>query len=344
MLIFSRMPVARVRALVRAQGMRPVRVGPDVVLTVGGDGTLLLAEHRYPGVPKLPVGRSKTSRTCGILDMDDGVRRLAAAWRAGRLETRAEMKLSASIVRGARERRLPDAMNDVVVRNRVQAHALRFSVSSGRRKWDGQIGDGVIVATPFGSTGYFESVTRTTFAAGIGLAFSNTVAPNAPAVLSARAVVEVRIEREDALVSIDTLERTWRMRRGDIVRRPASRACSRSSPRRPQPLLELAREEAHHFRACVAEIAREAQEDPRLRELLRIVREQALERDRLQCRADRDVLPRYLVDEREEVEQERVDGAFVHGCGAACALKRVSRVRAHSVRTGPERRGRGRKK
>lgn len=36
-------------------GMRVVGKGADVIVTLGGDGTLLLAERAFPGIPKVPA-------------------------------------------------------------------------------------------------------------------------------------------------------------------------------------------------------------------------------------------------------------------------------------------------
>ena len=49
-------------------------------------------------------------------------------------------------------------LNDFVLRNKNPYEAIRFTVN-GKEK----IGDGVVVSTPFGSTAYFNSITKKKF-------------------------------------------------------------------------------------------------------------------------------------------------------------------------------------
>ena len=39
---------------------------PDVIVSYGGDGTLLSAERKFPGIPKLPIRDSKVCKKCPI--------------------------------------------------------------------------------------------------------------------------------------------------------------------------------------------------------------------------------------------------------------------------------------
>lgn len=70
------------------------------------------------------------------------------------------------------------------------------------------IGDGVLVATPFGSTGYYRSITGGTFSEGLGVAFNNVHTPvDTPryVLLSEGGVVEVEmLESEHASSAVLT--------------------------------------------------------------------------------------------------------------------------------------------
>ncbi|MBD3345148.1 MAG: hypothetical protein GF401_08820 [Chitinivibrionales bacterium] len=94
--------------------------------------------------------------------------------------------------------------NEVVVRNADQRRALRFTL-----RFDGNagkeifIGDGIVAATPFGSTGYYHSVTGTRFGKGIGLAFNNCTISHDPVILNEKCSVELVVERSRACVTVD---------------------------------------------------------------------------------------------------------------------------------------------
>ena len=57
------------------------------------------------------------------------------------------------------------------------------------------VGDGVVVATPFGSTAYYRTITRGSFTEGLGLAFNNSTEHVDHVVLPASAEIRVRITR-----------------------------------------------------------------------------------------------------------------------------------------------------
>jgi len=65
------------------------------------------------------------------------------------------------------------------------------------------VGDGVVVATPFGSTAYYRSITRGIFHLGIGLAFNNSIEQVDHLVLGEDAHIRVRITRGPAVVVAD---------------------------------------------------------------------------------------------------------------------------------------------
>ncbi len=139
---------------------------PDVVVTVGGDGTLIGAERDFPGVPKLPLRDSNFCFHCSTLSNEEILKRLSY----GKMITKNYLKIQATI--GGKKFL---SLNDFVIRNKIQTAALRFNITVNREPvyHEPLIGDGVVIASPFGSTGYFFSITRTPFTSGIGLAFNN---------------------------------------------------------------------------------------------------------------------------------------------------------------------------
>lgn len=79
------------------------------------------------------------------------------------------------------------------------------------------IGDGVVAATPFGSTAYYHSITRTTFDQGIGIAFNNCTGTTEPLRLGDNARLDVRIVRSDAHLSVDNHPELFALSEGDTV-------------------------------------------------------------------------------------------------------------------------------
>ncbi len=143
------------------QGFEIVTNNPDVIISFGGDGTLLSSEREYPGIPKLPIRNSRFCNKC--LNHKDEV--LLESLRAGKLTLRQYSKLETKI-----SGKKLVALNDFVIRNQKPIHTIRFKIADGELL----IGDGIVISTPFGSSGYFKSITQKTFNNGFGLAFNNT--------------------------------------------------------------------------------------------------------------------------------------------------------------------------
>ena len=125
----------------------------DAVITIGGDGTVLFTIQNIPKqVPLLAVRAGLLGFLTEIdkADMEDGVEKLLS----GKYIIDERMRISSKI-NGSR---LPDALNEVVIHTSQVAKLRHFNI-----KVDGQLittmrADGVIFATPTGSTSYALSV------------------------------------------------------------------------------------------------------------------------------------------------------------------------------------------
>jgi len=126
----------------------------ELVVTVGGDGTLLRAVRiAVPlNVPVLGVNMGRLGFLTEVDTTPDGFARIARALRGEFVvEERVTLEVSVNGV-GAHF-----ALNDVVVRRGAQARMAPFGLSL-----DGELiadvpSDGLVVATPTGSTAYFLS-------------------------------------------------------------------------------------------------------------------------------------------------------------------------------------------
>lgn len=177
--------------LVKSLCFEIVTSNPDVIISYGGDGTLLTAERKYPGVPKLPLRDSLICNKCPAHKEEALLQGLLK----NRLQVQQYLKLQTSIAG-----QIIYALNDFVIRNTMPIHTIRFKVTPQDKLL---IGDGIVVATPFGSTGYFQSITRQTFIKGFGVAFNNTTEEVPPLILKEKEEVNFKLIRGKATLTFD---------------------------------------------------------------------------------------------------------------------------------------------
>ncbi|MDP3975054.1 MAG: hypothetical protein Q8P88_02085 [Candidatus Jorgensenbacteria bacterium] len=195
-------------ALVKG-GFEVVTETPDMVVSYGGDGTLMKAEHDFPGVPKLPLKGSRICKLCTPLSNEEVLRRVSE----GAYTIEELWKLTAT--QGGR---LLTALNDIIIHNSDARHAIRYTLTvNGRSIGSEIIGDGVVIATPFGSTGYYRSITDSFFEVGMGLAFNNSTEQSDHMVLREGSVVKISIVRGPAVVYADNQEDSFTLEDGEAV-------------------------------------------------------------------------------------------------------------------------------
>ena len=145
------------------------------VIVLGGDGTMLSAVHRFPGVPLLGLNLGSMGYLAAVdaPHFEDAIRALA----------KGEFVISQRSVLETRSNR---ALNEVVVTHDVSGHALALELmvdGTGATRFSA---DGLIVSTPTGSTAY-------SLAAGGPVLLPDTqsfvVTPVCPHALSSRPLV-----------------------------------------------------------------------------------------------------------------------------------------------------------
>jgi NAD kinase len=181
----------------------------DIIFSYGGDGTYLLCERKFPGIPKILIKKNKINKKCGSISVDKALRMLN--------ENRYSIKKNVKIELKVKNKTLV-AVNDIVIRNKLQYEALRFNLFINSRKI-GQtfIGDGLIISTPFGSGGYFSSCTRKTLSNGLGIAFNNTVEYARPLFINDNSEIKVKILRGEAYCSADNNHKMILLKKGGVV-------------------------------------------------------------------------------------------------------------------------------
>jgi NAD+ kinase len=127
------------------------RMAADVYVAVGGDGTILLTLH-HTDRPVLAVNAGGI----GFLSEVEPKYALNAVERILRGDFRVEER--AKVACQLDDQRLPDAANEVTVQSSQIAKLIKFRIEINGEVTDTLRGDGVIVATATGSTGYSLSV------------------------------------------------------------------------------------------------------------------------------------------------------------------------------------------
>jgi NAD+ kinase len=140
---------AALKALEERYANAPI-ADADVIVALGGDGFMLRAMHRHMSLKKPIYGMNKG--TVGFLLNTFAVEDLPA--RLARTETATLHPLRMKALREAGTEQEAIAINEVsLLRQTRQAAKIRISID-GRVRIDELICDGVMVATPAGSTAY----------------------------------------------------------------------------------------------------------------------------------------------------------------------------------------------
>ena len=178
----------------------------DAIVAIGGDGTVLSAaadavEHDIP-LCGVNVGRVGYLAEYEVGEVDD----LADALAAGTLEER-----SHSLIEVTTGTTSSVAVNDVVVEKVISQRIIEVAVTVDGRPLATYRTDGIIVATPLGSTAYSLSAGGPVVDPSLDALVVTPIAPHSlltrPVVLGPRAVVrmEVAVDRP-ARVNVDGRE------------------------------------------------------------------------------------------------------------------------------------------
>lgn len=182
----------------------------DLIIAVGGDGTMLHAASLTAGgdVPLLGVNRGRlgfltdVSPTEMLHSLDDIL--------AGNFSTDSRLLLHAEITYADGKKVAATALNDVVLQRRDTGRMLDFETRIAGRYVNTHMGDGLIAATPTGSTAYALSCGGPIIEPQLDTVVVVPICPHTlsdrPIVLSAAQDIEVTLlEREDtnAEISVD---------------------------------------------------------------------------------------------------------------------------------------------
>ncbi len=128
--------------------------GVDLIVAIGGDGTILFASRVAGdhGVPLLGVNRGRLGFLADVSpdEMIAGVDQILA----GNYTRDSRMKLAATLECADGTTKTGVGLNDIVLQRRETGRMVDFETRVGDHYVNTHAGDGLIVATPTGSTAY----------------------------------------------------------------------------------------------------------------------------------------------------------------------------------------------
>jgi NAD+ kinase len=193
----------------------------DLIVVLGGDGTLLSVARRADRrVPILGVNLGQLGFLTEVAEPET-LPMLARVLR-GDYECEQRMTLAASLERDGRVLRRFRALNDVVVSNGAMARIVQLSVTVDEWPLTSYRADGLIVATPTGSTAYSLSAGGPIVEPTVQVLLLSPISPhtlsNRPLVLRPEAVVRITIARpqQDVVLTVDGQE-SMPLAGGDVL-------------------------------------------------------------------------------------------------------------------------------
>ncbi len=200
----------------------PIQGPADLFVTLGGDGTILRTMQRAApaGVPVLGInlGRVGFLTEASPETWQDVLTRILTG--EGWIESRAMLRVT--LLRDAIPIAHEDALNDAVVSRGALARTVRLKTFIDGAELTRYVADGLILATPTGSTAYAYAIGGPILPPWLDNILLIPAAPHLslerPLVLGADAVIEVEVHTEiPGMLTVDG-RMEGELQNGDVVR------------------------------------------------------------------------------------------------------------------------------
>lgn len=138
----------------RKADFNTLRGKADIIITLGGDGTFLHTAHHFigTGIPLLGINIGKLGFLTE-LEISEIERAFNFLFQ-GNYEVERRMLLQAKVIREGREVYKSHALNDIVVNRGANSRMVNLKVFINNEIVNSYRADGIILATPTGSTAY----------------------------------------------------------------------------------------------------------------------------------------------------------------------------------------------
>ncbi len=209
--IVSLLDTTQVEEILNRLDFEIVEKNPDFVLVYGGDGTVLFSEQKFPSLPKLVIKKHRVRKTYEYTL--DYLSDLLEKIRNGEFKIQTEMKLT-----GIFENKKIEGLNEIQLHTIHPTNAVRFSLEVNKNRFEALIGDGVVIATPFGSEAYYSSTGGKSFSEGIGISFNNLYGTKIKDfVIGEESEIGIEIERGPAWMLADNNKSFAILNNGDVA-------------------------------------------------------------------------------------------------------------------------------
>jgi len=179
----------------------------DLVIAIGGDGTMIYASRltRESGTPILGINRGRLGFLADVTpeEMLTSVDHVLQ----GNYSTDSRLLLEARLLRSGGDQEVAFALNDVVLQRRETGRMVDFETRISGQYVNTHSGDGLIVATPTGSTAYALSCGGPIIEPQLDAVVVVPICPHTltdrPIVIAANQAVEVSLlQRDDTKAEI----------------------------------------------------------------------------------------------------------------------------------------------
>lgn len=196
----------------------------DLIIVVGGDGTLLHASRPAAecGVPLLGINLGRLGFMVDVTP--DDMHKALDTVLAGNYVRDERLMLRTTVIGEEQDETAILALNDTVVRNRDFARVLEFDTYIDGQFISHHRADGIIIATPTGSTAYALSGGGPVLHPALDALALVPICPHTlsdrPLIVSAEHAVEVVISSDSSTEALATCDGQWNreLRGGDRVR------------------------------------------------------------------------------------------------------------------------------
>ena len=180
----------------------------DLTIAIGGDGTMLSAARELAGsdlpIVGINVGRLGFLADVTLKDLQVQLGRILDG------QYRKDQRYMLQAHHNGNSEPLSIAMNDVVIHCHQSLHMIEFETHINGRFLNSQRADGVVIATPTGSTAYAMSAGGPILDVDLDALVIASVCPhtlsNRPLVVSANSVIDIKISENNQTTAMVTCD------------------------------------------------------------------------------------------------------------------------------------------